>query len=82
MIGVPEVVLKAQILAGGRGKGTFSSGLEGGVKVTTMLDSIPDLTKQMINHRLVTKQTPQDGVLVRKVSVHFITIDPFFCIRS
>jgi len=32
--GVSEVVLKAQILAGGRGKGTFSSGLEGGVKVT------------------------------------------------
>lgn len=32
--GVPEVVLKAQVLAGGRGKGTFSSGLQGGVKVT------------------------------------------------
>lgn len=32
--GVSEVVLKAQILAGGRGKGTFSSGLKGGVKVT------------------------------------------------
>lgn len=33
-LGVGEVVLKAQILAGGRGKGVFSSGLEGGVKVT------------------------------------------------
>ena len=32
--GVNEVVVKAQILAGGRGKGVFSSGLEGGVKVT------------------------------------------------
>jgi succinyl-CoA synthetase beta subunit len=32
--GVKEVVVKAQILAGGRGKGVFSSGLEGGVKVT------------------------------------------------
>ena len=31
---VQEVVLKAQILAGGRGKGVFSSGLKGGVKVT------------------------------------------------
>ena len=31
---VKEVVVKAQILAGGRGKGVFSSGLEGGVKVT------------------------------------------------
>ena len=33
-LGVAEIVLKAQILAGGRGKGVFSSGLEGGVKVT------------------------------------------------
>lgn len=33
-LGVNEVVLKAQILAGGRGKGVFSSGLIGGVKVT------------------------------------------------
>lgn len=33
-VDVPEIVLKAQILAGGRGKGVFSSGLQGGVKVT------------------------------------------------
>lgn len=33
-LGVDEIVLKAQILAGGRGKGVFSSGLQGGVKVT------------------------------------------------
>ena len=30
-----EFVLKAQILAGGRGKGKFSSGLQGGVHLTT-----------------------------------------------
>ena len=30
-----EFVLKAQILAGGRGKGTFTSGLQGGVHLTT-----------------------------------------------
>ena len=29
-----EIVLKAQIHAGGRGKGTFSSGLKGGVQLT------------------------------------------------
>ena len=29
-----ELVIKAQILAGGRGKGTFDSGLKGGVKLT------------------------------------------------
>jgi succinyl-CoA synthetase beta subunit len=33
-LGVSEVVVKAQILAGGRGKGTFSSGFQGGVQVT------------------------------------------------
>ncbi len=36
------MVLKAQIMAGGRGKGVFSSGLKGGVKVTKeyVLDKI------------------------------------------
>lgn len=29
-----EIVLKAQILAGGRGKGVFDSGLKGGVHLT------------------------------------------------
>ena len=28
-----DVVVKAQILAGGRGKGTFNSGMKGGVKL-------------------------------------------------
>ena len=28
-----DVVVKAQVLAGGRGKGNFSSGLKGGVKL-------------------------------------------------
>ena len=32
--GASEIVLKAQILAGGRGKGIFSSGLKGGVKLS------------------------------------------------
>ena len=29
-----DLVIKAQVLAGGRGKGTFDSGLKGGVKMT------------------------------------------------
>ena len=28
-----DVVIKAQVLAGGRGKGSFSSGMKGGVKM-------------------------------------------------
>jgi len=29
-----DLVIKAQVLAGGRGKGTFETGLKGGVKMT------------------------------------------------
>lgn len=31
----PEYVVKAQILAGGRGKGHFDTGFKGGVHITT-----------------------------------------------
>ena len=34
ILDVNEYVIKAQILAGGRGKGTFSNGYKGGVKLT------------------------------------------------
>ena len=37
---VGEVVIKAQVLAGGRGKGTFSSGLQGGVKLSKKYGSL------------------------------------------
>ncbi|CAL1543271.1 unnamed protein product [Lymnaea stagnalis] len=33
LTGIPDVVIKAQVLAGGRGKGTWNSGLKGGVKL-------------------------------------------------
>lgn len=35
---VPEYVVKAQILAGGRGKGHFSNGFKGGVHITKKYD--------------------------------------------
>lgn len=69
-------------MAGGRGKGTFSSGLKGGVKVTRDLDSVTELARQMINYQLVTKQTPKDGVKVRKVYVltHNIPLSFLLCL--
>jgi len=67
--GADEIVLKAQILAGGRGKGTFSSGLKGGVKLSTNPSEIGDLTSQMIGYNLVTKQTKPEGSPVRNVMV-------------
>ncbi|XP_050328644.1 succinate--CoA ligase [GDP-forming] subunit beta, mitochondrial [Bactrocera neohumeralis] len=65
----PEYVVKAQILAGGRGKGVFDNGFKGGVHLTKKKDEVLSLTNQMIGHRLITKQTPKSGILVKKVMV-------------
>ncbi|KAG8435880.1 hypothetical protein GDO86_007104 [Hymenochirus boettgeri] len=64
-----EIVLKAQILAGGRGKGVFDSGLKGGVHLTKDPNKVETLTKQMIGYNLTTKQTAVGGVKVHKVMV-------------
>jgi len=66
---VKEIVLKAQIHAGGRGKGTFSSGLKSGVHLTEDPAEVGKLCKQMLGHKLKTKQTTGDGVLVNNVMV-------------
>nr|XP_058931096.1 succinate--CoA ligase [GDP-forming] subunit beta, mitochondrial isoform X4 [Kogia breviceps] len=63
-----EIVLKAQILAGGRGKGVFSSGLKGGVHLTKDPKVVGQLAKQMIGYNLATKQTPKGGVKVNKAT--------------
>lgn len=64
-----EYVVKAQILAGGRGKGHFDNGFKGGVHLTKKSGDILNLAKSMIGHKLITKQTPKDGILVDKVMV-------------
>lgn len=64
-----EYVVKAQILAGGRGKGHFDNGFKGGVHLTKNPSDILPLAKNMIGHKLITKQTPKEGILVDKVMV-------------
>lgn len=64
-----EYVIKAQILAGGRGVGVFNNGFKGGVHLTKNPDDVKDLVLKMLGNRLVTKQTPKDGILVNKVMV-------------
>ncbi|KAK5606912.1 Succinate--CoA ligase [GDP-forming] subunit beta, mitochondrial [Crenichthys baileyi] len=64
-----EIVLKAQILAGGRGKGVFDSGLKGGVHLTKDPAVVGELAKKMLGFNLTTKQTPKDGVKVKTVMV-------------
>lgn len=64
-----EYVIKAQILAGGRGKGYFDNGFKGGVHLTKNPGEILSLAKNMLGHKLITKQTPKEGILVDKVMV-------------
>lgn len=59
--GLTDAVLKAQVLAGGRGKGHFSSGLQGGVKICYDIDEAVKTSDGMIGHTLYTKQTGEQG---------------------
>jgi succinyl-CoA synthetase beta subunit len=58
----PVWVLKAQIHAGGRGKG-------GGVKVVKSIEEVRDIAKKMIGMTLVTHQTGPEGKEVKRVYV-------------
>ncbi len=60
-LGLP-VVVKAQIHAGGRGKG-------GGVKLARSLEDAIDITRKMIGMKLVTHQTGPEGREVRTVLI-------------
>jgi succinyl-CoA synthetase beta subunit len=59
--GSSRVVVKSQIHAGGRGKGTFKSGFQGGVKVAASVDEAVGFAEKMLGNVLVTKQTGADG---------------------
>ncbi len=61
-IGGSVWVVKAQIHAGGRGKG-------GGVKVAKSVDEVRDFSKKMIGMNLVTHQTGPEGKTVHKLYV-------------
>ena len=67
--GNPLVVVKSQIHAGGRGKGTFKDGFKGGVKLCKSADEVFEKAKAMLGNVLVTKQTGPEGRLVSKVLV-------------
>ncbi len=53
--------MKAQVLAGGRGKGHFSSGLKGGVRLCHSPEEVRALVPRMLGHRIFTKQTGATG---------------------
>ena len=61
-LGGERWVVKAQIHAGGRGKG-------GGVKVASSIDEVKQFTDEMIGSHLVTPQTGAEGRLVQRVLI-------------
>ena len=68
-LGGAGLVVKAQIHAGGRGKGTFKNGFKGGVHVINTAEEAQDIAGKMLGQTLVTHQTGPDGKLVSKVLV-------------
>ena len=64
-----KLVIKAQIHAGGRGKGTFKSGFRGGVHLCDTPEQAKELAGKMIGEVLVTHQTGSEGKEVGKIFV-------------
>ena len=68
----PVWVVKAQIHAGGRGKGTFKeaeAGDGGGVRIAKSVSEAADEAKRMLGRTLVTKQTGPSGKQVGRVYI-------------
>ena len=68
-LGDIDIVVKAQIHAGGRGKGTFKNGFKGGVHVRKTVDEVREVAAKMLGQILVTHQTGPVGRVVNKVLV-------------
>ena len=68
----PLYVVKAQIHAGGRGKGRFKepeAGEKGGVRLAKSPAEAAEFTKQMLGRTLVTKQTGEAGKQVNRIYI-------------
>lgn len=67
--GTEWFVVKAQIHAGGRGKGTVQQTGSHGVVLAKSLDEVPDKVKGILGGTLVTHQTGEEGKKVNKVLI-------------
>jgi len=65
-----KIVVKAQIHAGGRGKGHFTDGFEGGVKIAQNQKEAREFAGRMLGNTLITKQTGEAG---RKVQTLYFS---------
>jgi succinyl-CoA synthetase beta subunit len=69
-LGTPVAVVKAQIHAGGRGKGTIAEHPEQhGVQLVRSADEAAEVAGKMLGNRLTTIQTGPEGQTVRQVLV-------------
>ncbi|XP_078088072.1 succinate--CoA ligase [ADP-forming] subunit beta, mitochondrial-like [Mustelus asterias] len=68
-IGSKDLVVKAQVLAGGRGKGTFEGGLKGGVRIVYSPEEARDISSKMIGKKLFTRQTGEKGRICNQVFI-------------
>merc|ERR1712038_34011 len=68
-IATNDLVVKAQVLAGGRGKGAFKGGYKGGVKLVYSPEEVEESAKGMIGDFLITKQTGSDGRICNSVMI-------------
>jgi succinyl-CoA synthetase beta subunit len=64
-----DLVVKAQIHAGGRGKGTFANGFKGGVHLCKSPAEVREIASKMLGQTLVTHQTGPAGRVVNKILV-------------
>ncbi|MCY4446263.1 MAG: ADP-forming succinate--CoA ligase subunit beta [Rhodobacteraceae bacterium] len=68
----PVWVVKAQIHAGGRGKGFFKeadAGSDGGVRITRTAESAAIESRRMLGRTLITHQTGAEGKLVNRIYI-------------
>ncbi|KAJ6627253.1 succinyl-CoA synthetase beta chain SSC-beta [Mycena sp. CBHHK59/15] len=65
--GQDQLVIKAQVLAGGRGKGKFDNGFQGGVHMVSSPEQAQEYASKMIGSKLITKQTGAAGRICNAV---------------
>jgi len=71
-LGGPVWVVKAQIHAGGRGKGKFkeaAAGEKGGVRIAKEPEDVGMFAQEMLGHTLVTQQTGPAGRVVKRLYI-------------
>jgi succinyl-CoA synthetase beta subunit len=68
-LGTPVCAVKAQIHAGGRGKGQVKGGSQRGVELARSADDASRIAKGLLGNTLVTIQTGAEGQVVRQVFV-------------